>query len=166
MIQNLIVETTAVLIGIFVGTLAALAVDRANERNRKRRRAKVILRSLAQELNENHNTFLTVKSAYLTTPFGKSFYVNTVAWETAMYTGDLPSIIGDDLTDSLSDQYALLVRVRYYVDLLTRLWFAPTNIVGYEDIRRGLNQAIIETMNRAINAHEPLMDRISKTTRS
>ncbi len=162
MFQNLIVETIAALIGIFIGTLAALAVERNNERRRNRRRAKIILRSLAQELNENYTTLQTVKSAYLVTPFGKSFYVNTVAWETALYTGDLPDIIGDDLTDSLSDQYALLVRIRYYVDLLTRLWFAPTDIPGYEDIRQGFNQAILEAMTRAINNHDPLMDRISR----
>jgi seryl-tRNA(Sec) selenium transferase len=162
MFQNLFTETIAALIGIFVGTLAALAVDRGRERRRKDKRAKVILRSLAQELNENHNTLQSVRSAYIATPFGKSFYVNTVAWETAMYSGDLPDILGDDLTDALTDQYALLVRIRYYVDLLTRLWFAPTSIAGYEEIRRGFNTAIIETMNHAINNHDPLMSRISR----
>jgi hypothetical protein len=38
------------------------------------------------------------------------------------------------LTDVISSQYALLVRIRYYVDLLTRLWFAPAEIQGYEEI--------------------------------
>lgn len=44
MFENAIAETVASLVGIFVGTLLALAVDRNNERRRKRQRAKIILR--------------------------------------------------------------------------------------------------------------------------
>jgi hypothetical protein len=160
MLERLFTETVAALIGIFVGTLLALAVDRANERRRNRHRAKAIWRSLSQELNENFNTLQSVRSAFVSNPFGKSF---TVAWETALYAGDLPDIIGDDLTDSLSDQYSLLVRIRYYVDLLTRLWFSPDTIPGYADKQRGFNQAIVEAMTKAINSHEPLLERINRT---
>ena len=162
MLQNIVVELITSLVGIFFGMLAALAVDRYNEQRRRRLRAKIILKSLSQELNENFNTLQQVRSAYVTTPFGKSFYVNTVAWETAVASGELPAIIGDDLTDSISDQYALLVRIRYYVDLLTRLWFAPANITGYEEIRHGFNQQIVEAMNKAINRHEPLLTMIGR----
>jgi hypothetical protein len=158
--SSLVVETVTTLVGIFIGTLAALAVDRLNERRRNRQRARVILRSLAQELGENYNTLRAVKPAYEKTTFGKSCYVSTIAWETAMSSGDLPAIIGFELTDVISSQYALLVRIRYYVDLLTQLWFAPTEIDGYEAIRRGFNQAIVAAMHRAIGQHAQVLGRI------
>lgn len=159
---NIIAETIATVAGIFVGMLTALATDRHNERRRKRRRAKTILRSLSQELRENYNVLRSVRSAYLETPWGKSFYVSTSAWETAMSSGDLPDIIGFELTNVISNQYALLVRIRYYVDLLTRLWFAPAEIQGYEEIRQGFNQAIVEAMKQAINRHTGVVGQIGR----
>lgn len=165
MFQNILVELITSLVGIFFGMLAALAVDRYNEQRRRRLRARIILRSLTQELTENFTTLHSVRSAYVANPFGKSFYVNTVAWETAVASGELPAIIGDHLTDSISDQYSLFVRIRYYVDLLTRLWFAPESIPGYAEKQRGFNQAIIEAMNKAVNSHEPLMNMIGRMTK-
>jgi hypothetical protein len=117
---NIIAETIATVVGIFVGMLTALATDRYNERRRKRRRAKTILRSLSQELGDNYSALRSVRTAYLETPWGKSFYVSTIAWETALSSGDLPDIIGFELADAISTQYALLVRIRYYVDWLTQ----------------------------------------------
>lgn len=162
---SIIAETVATLVGIFVGTLAALAVDRYNSRRRQQRRAQTILRSLSQELNENYGVLQAVKSAYSRTPWGKSFYISTIAWETAMSSEDLPNIIGFELTDVISVQYALLVRIRYYVDLLTRLWFAPAGIPGYQEIRQGFNRAILEAMNQAINHHPEAMGRIGELLR-
>jgi hypothetical protein len=147
----------ATLVGIFVGTLAALAADRYNERRRKRQRAGVILRSLVKELEENHATLKAVKPAYQRTAWGKSFYLSTIAWETALASGDLPAIIGDGLTDAFSSQYALLVRIRYHVGLLTQLWFAPAEIEGREDIRKGLTKSILDAMNQAINQHPEVL---------
>ncbi len=164
-LSKVITETIATLVGMFVGTLAALATDRYNERRRKRRRAKIILRSLSQELDDNCHTLRVVKPAYQKTSWGKSFYISTIAWETAVSSGDLPDIIGFELTDVISTQYALLVRIRYYVDLLTRLWFAPTEIQGYEDIRRGFNRAIVQTMHQAINSHPEVMGQIGRALR-
>ena len=159
---KLIADTITTLIGIFVGTLAAIAADRYNQRRRKRRRAKIILRSLFRELNENHSTLRSVKLAYQKTAWGKSFYISTIAWETALSSGDLPDIIGFELTDVISAQYALLVRIRYYVDLLTRLWMAPAEIPGYEEIRRGFHRAIVEAMNKAINLHPEVVGLIER----
>lgn len=154
---RILVDVVGTLIGIFVGTLAALATDRYNERRRNRRRAKIILRSLAQELNEDYETLRAVKPTYQSKPWGKSFYVSTISWETALSSGDLPGIIGFGLADVISAQYALLVRIRYYVDLLTRLWFAPTEIQGYEEIRRGFRQMIVKTMSQAMNNHSEVL---------
>ncbi len=151
--NTVIVDIISTLIGIFIGTLAALAADRYNERRRNRRRAKIILRSIAQELNENYDTLRVVRPAYKSKAWGKSFYVSTIAWETALSSGDLPDIIGFDLTDAISAQYALLVRTRYYVNLLTQLWFAPSEVQGYEDIRKGFRQNILTTISQATSNH-------------
>ncbi|MCX7681988.1 MAG: hypothetical protein N2508_08525 [Anaerolineae bacterium] len=155
-----LLETLATLIGIFVGTLAALATDRYNEQRRNRRRARIILRSLAQELTENFNTLQAVRPVYQSKPWGKSFYISTIAWETALSSGDLPEIIGFGVTDIISAQYALLVRIRYYVDLLTRLWFAPAEIPGHDEIQQGFRRAILESLNKAINNHPDVIHAI------
>jgi hypothetical protein len=165
MLQNVLVETLAGLVGIFIGTLAALAVERYKERLANRRRAKTILRALSQELSENHHTLQTVRPAYSETSFGKSFYVGTIAWETALAGGDLPAIIGVELADTIAAQYALLVRIRYYVDLLTHLWFAPADIPGYDRIRDGFHRAIIETMVQAIGSYPRLQGTIERALR-
>lgn len=162
---SIVSETIATLVGIFVGTLAALATDRRNEQRRKRRRAKTILRSLSQELSDNYKTLRDAKPVYLSTPWGRSFYISTIAWETVLAGGDLPDIIGFELTDSISAQYALLVRIRYYVGLLTQLWFAPAEIPGYEDIRRGFHRQIVETMNRAISRHTEVIRQIGQAVK-
>jgi hypothetical protein len=159
-INNLLVQAAGSLIGVFVGALAALATDRYNTRRVKQQRAKTLLRILVQEMTENHETMRAVKSAYQNTPWGKSFYISTIAWETALAGGDLPEILGYELADQLAEQYGLLVRIRYYVDLLTRLWFAPQNIAGYEEIQRGFRQAIVTAMEKAIFGHAALLQRI------
>jgi hypothetical protein len=161
-LQSIVVETIAGLVGIFVGTLAALAVERYKERRQNRRRARTVLRTLAQELAENHRTLQAVRPAYAQTLFGKSFYVSTIAWETALASGDLPAIIGVELADAVAAQYALLVRIRYYVDLLTRLWFAPADIPGYDEIRGGFHRSILETMAQAIGNHARLQGTIER----
>jgi hypothetical protein len=158
--SNLISDTIATLTGIFVGTLSALAIDRRNEQRRNRRRAAIILHSLSHELDDNYRTLRDAKPAYLKTPWGRSFYISTIAWETALASGDLPDIIGFELTDVISAQYALLVRSRYYVNLLTQLWFAPSEIQGYEEIRQGFHRNIVETMTRAIDRHAGVMEKI------
>ena len=73
------------------------------------------------------------------------------------------NIIGFELTDVISAQYALLVRIRYYVDLLTQLWFAPAEIPGYQEIRQGFMRAILEAMNQAINHHPEVMRQITES---
>jgi hypothetical protein len=147
---ELVTQTIATLIGIFVGTLSALTIDHYTERVRMRRRARSVLRSLAHELRTNYETLEGVQAAYQNTAWGRSFYISTTAWETAISSGDLPDIIGSELTDLVSAQYALFFRIRYYVDLLTRLWFAPSDIQGYDEMRGGFRKAILETITQAL----------------
>jgi hypothetical protein len=162
MTGSIVVETVATLVGIFIGTLAALVIDRRNERRRLRRRARIVLRTLAQELDENFRTVQKAKPAYTSTPWGKSFYISTVSWETALAGGDLPAIIGFELTETISAQYGLLMRIRYYVDLLTQLWFAPHDVSGYEEMRRGFTRTIRETMSQVLSRHTAMMGQIQK----
>lgn len=165
LVQNVLSEMIAGLVGIFVGTLAALAVERFKERRQNRRRAHTILRALAQELEEDHRTLQSVRPAYSQTAFGKSFYLGTIAWETALAGGDLPAIIGVELADAIAAQYALLVRIRYYVDLLTRLWFAPADIPGYDDIRGGFHRSILEALAQALGSYPQLQGTIERALR-
>jgi hypothetical protein len=158
--SELVTQTVATLIGIFVGSLSALMMDRYTERVRKRRRARIVLRSLALELRANYKTLESVKAAYQNTAWGRSFYISTTAWETVLAGGDLADIIGVELTDLISSQYALFFRIRYYVDLLTRLWFAPSDIQGYEEMRGGFRKAIAETMMQALKQQADVMPRV------
>jgi len=159
---TILAELLASVVGIFIGTLLALFLDRYNERRRLRQRSKVVLRSLSQESSENYQTIKNAKAAYFKNPWGKSFYLSTVAWETALGGGDLPAVIGFELTDAISAQYALYTRIRYYVDLLTQLWFAPSDVAGYDQIRRGFNRAIVDAMSKAIGRQAALMGQIEQ----
>jgi hypothetical protein len=154
------VQTVASLVGVFVGALAALATNRHAIRSRQRQRARTLLRILGKELTENFETIHAVKPAYETTAWGKSFYLSTISWETALATGDLPEILGYELADHLAVQYGWLARIRYYVDLMTRLWFAPAGIKAYEDIQRGFRDAIVAAMEKAEAGHQEVMQHI------
>ncbi len=139
----------------------ALATDRHNARQRQRRRARSLLDNLTRELSENYDTLRAVKAAYETTDWGKSFYLSTVTWETALAAGDVRDILGSDLTERLATQYGWLSRIRYHVDLLTRLWMAPRDVIGYGEIQQGFRQAILAAMDHAMSGHQELMRRIA-----
>ena len=159
--NDILVQTIASLVGVFVGALAALATNRHAIRNRHRQRARTLLRILSKELTENFETIHAVKPAYENTAWGKSFYLSTISWETALASGDLPEILGYELSDHLAMQYGWLARIRYYVDLMTRLWFAPTGIAAYEEIQRGFREAIVTAMEKAEAGHREVMQHIS-----
>ena len=156
LLQAILVNTVATLIGVFVGALAALATDRHNTRVRKHSRARTLARIQAKELNENYEVLQAARPAYAATPWGKSFYLSTSAWDSALASGDLPEILGYELADRLSAQYGWLARIRYHVDLMTRLWMSPKEITGYEEIRTGFRQAILSAMDEALKGHEEL----------
>lgn len=160
MLNQILVQTIASLVGVFVGAAAALAMDRHSHRQRQRQRARTLLRILSQELTENFETIRTVKPAYETTSWGKSFYLSTISWETALANGDLPEILGYELADHLAAQYGWLARIRYYVDLMTRLWFAPKGIAAYDEIQRGFRDAIVSAMDKAETGHQEVMQHI------
>ncbi len=156
----LLTELLVALVGVFAGTMLALAVDRYNQQRRKHRQAEIILRSLAIEMGQNDEILLNVRPCYVDTPWGKSFYVSTVAWETAVSNGNLPEIIGFHLADAIQAHYSLLVQIRYYVDLMTKLWFAPSDIDGYDAIRAGFREALLNTMSQAIDYYPVVVEEI------
>lgn len=158
--NNLVARMISTTVGIFLGALAAYAADRYNERSKKSMRAKIIHSSVWQELNENNDTLITVRPDFTSTPWGKSFFVSSIAWDTAISSGDLPNLIGFELADTISSQDALLVRIRYYVDLLTKLWFAPDSIPRYQDKIQGFYRNIVETMAVAFARHPKIMGSI------
>ncbi len=161
-IRDLLVQILASVTGVFIGVLAALAIDRHNTRRRHHQRGRTLLRILSQELAENDLTLRSVREAYEKTPWGKSFYLSTIAWETALASGDLPEILGYDLADRLATQYGWLARIRYHVDLLTRLWMAPREVPGYEEIQKGFRQAILLAMEQATAGHGEVMEYLRK----
>ena len=81
--------------------LTALAIDRYKARRLKARRAASILGALAGELRRNHRTLLESQGAFNQSPWGRSFYVDTAEWETALASGDLADIIGLEPTEVL-----------------------------------------------------------------
>ena len=163
--ENLLMELAVTLTGIFLGTLAAFGVDRFSERQKKKKMAQIILHSLKKELTENHSIIRAVMNEYVHTPWGKSFYLSTISWETALASGDLPDIIGFELTDAISIQYSLFYKARYYVDLLTKLWFAPETIPGYAKKREGFNTAILESLRNAENRYREITAQIDESLR-
>ena len=162
---SVMVETVASVVGVFVGALGAIAIDRANTRRQLRNRAQQVLHAIETEMRDNLNTLETVREAYAQTEWGKSFYVSTVAWETALAHGDLPEILGYDMTDALTEQYAQLARLRYYVGLMTQLWFAPREIDGYDAIRSGFRATINDTLQAVTHGHQALVARIVREQR-
>jgi len=154
-------EMIATLIGVAVGGIGALYFDSRRELLGRRKRALIVLHNLSGELEDNVRVLRDARGAYEDTPFGKSFYISSIAWEAATTGGDLPDIIGYELTDFIEDQYAILLRLRYYVDLMTQLWFAPGDINGYHDIQQGFRQHILTGIHDAIENHPHVIERIT-----
>ena len=160
------VEFIAPLVGVFVGTLLAWWIDHRNTQQNRAYRARILLESLQKELETNHDTVKRMRPAYQRERWGKSFYVETVVWETAIASGDVADLLGQKMANELSKQYGRFVRMRYYVDLLTRLWFAPDAIDGAEEMRLGFHDNILRTMTDVVNHHQLVMGMIRESQNS
>lgn len=156
-------EMIATLIGVVVGGLGALYIERKRELMGVRKRARIILHNLYGELEDNYYALENAKPAYEATPYGKSFYISTIAWETATTGGDLPDIIGFELADIIENQYSILLRLAYYVDLMTQLWFAPDSIDGKTEMQEGFRQHIVNGLQESIEYHPYVIQQIAKT---
>ena len=156
-------EMIATLIGVVVGGLGALYIERKRELSGVRKRARIILHNLYGELEDNFYALENAKPAYEETPYGKSFYISSIAWETATQGGDLPDIIGFELADIIENQYSILLRLGYYVNLMTQLWFAPDSIIGKKEMQEGFRQHIINGLQEAIEYHPYVIQQIART---
>jgi hypothetical protein len=163
LLYQAIPEMIATLIGVVVGGLGALYIDRIRELNVKKKRAQIILHNIYGELEDNFHALENAKPAYVDTPYGKSFYISTIAWETATTGGDLPEIIGFELADIIENQYAILLRLVYYVNLMTQLWFAHDSIGGKNEIQEGFRTHIINGLHEAIEYHPYVIQKITET---
>ena len=159
-------EMIATLIGVVVGGVGALYINRKQEQSTKKKRAKIILYNIFGELEDNFIAMRKAKPAYEDTPFGKSFYIKTIAWQTATTGGDLPDIIGFELADTIENQYSILQNLGYYVDLMTQLWFAPDSIEGKKDMREGFRRHIINGLQEAINYHPHVIQKITDSRKT
>jgi len=155
-------EMIATLIGVVVGGVGALYIDSRRELNNKKKRARIILHDIFGELEDNFFALQTAMKAYEETEYGKSFYISAIAWETATTGGDLPDIIGIELADIIENQYSILLRLAYYVDLMTRLWFAPDSVGGKKEMQQGFRQHILDGLQEAIEYHPFVIQNITE----
>ena len=77
-IIDVIPELIATLVGIFIGSMAAFAVDRRAVAHARRKRKHLTLRNLLDELEENFTALKAVEPAYRATSYGKSVYISTI----------------------------------------------------------------------------------------
>jgi hypothetical protein len=155
-------ELIATLVGVSMGFIVALAAERARERVRRNKQAVIILHSLSQELRRNYDVMTDILPQFKTTPFGRSFFVNTTAWDTALSTDELPEIIGFSLADTIAAHYGILNKLRYYGDLLVKVWLAPDDIQGYAEIQSGFRRIIVDSLDKAIANHPRVLEQIER----
>ena len=166
LIYDAIPELIATLTGVFVGGLGAMYIERQRELASKRKRARIILHNIYGELEDNFYALEGAKPAYENTSYGKSFYISTIARQTATTGGDLPDIIGYELADIIENQYSILLRLTYYVNLMTKLWFAPDSIIGKKEMQEGFRQQIMNGLQEGIEYHPYVIQKISQTQKA
>lgn len=148
-ISEVLPEMIATIVGVGLGGMGALYNSRRQVNEVKEKRAKIFLKNLESEIAENIQVVNLALHTYLYTDYGKSFYLGSIAWDTATASGDLADILGIDLADTIENQYRIFFRLRYYVDLMTQLWFAPTEIDGRAEIQEGFKNHIITNLKQA-----------------
>ena len=148
-ISEVLPEMIATIVGVGLGGMGALYNSRRQVNQVKEKRAKIFLKNLESEIAENIQVVNLALHSYLYTDYGKSFYLGSIAWDTATASGDLADILGIDLADTIENQYRIFFRLRYYVNLMTQLWFAPTEIDGRAEIQEGFKNRIITNLKQA-----------------
>jgi hypothetical protein len=146
-------EMIATIVGVAIGGMGALYNSRRQDNDRKRKRANILLQNLAGELSDNMQVLKLALSSFNETSYGRSFHLGTIAWDTATAKGDLADILGIELADRIENQYRVFFRLRYYIDLMTRLWLAPMEIEGRADIREGFKGHIVQAIEEAIEGY-------------
>ena len=148
-LSEVLPEMIATIVGVALGGMGALYNGRRQVNEVKQKRAKIFLKNLESEIAENMQVIDLALHTYLDTEYGKSFYLGSIAWDTATTSGDLADILGIELADTIESQYRIFFRVRYYVDLMTQLWFAPVEIDGRAEIQEGFKNHIVTNLKQA-----------------
>ena len=148
-LSEVLPEMIATIVGVALGGMGALYNSRRQVNDVKQKRAKIFLKNLESEIAENMQVVNLALNSYLYTDYGKSFYLGSIAWDTATSSGDLADILGIELADTIENQYRIYFRVRYYVDLMTQLWFAPVEIDGRAEIQEGFKNHIVTNLQQA-----------------
>ena len=134
-------EMIATIVGVALGGMGAIYSSRRQLKAIKKKRAEIFLKNLGSEIAENMQVIELAYQTYISSDHGKSFFLGSIAWDTATVTGDL--------ADSIENQYRIFFRVRYYVDLMTQLWFAPVEIDGRAEIQEGFKNHIVTNLKQA-----------------
>jgi len=142
-IAEILPEMIATIVGVAIGGMGALYNNRRQSNAFKRNRAKILLKNIDTELKETFKTITDAKQVFEEARYGKSFYLSSIAWDTATKGGDLAHVIGVELADVVENQYSVCFRLRYYVDLMTQLWLAPMEIEGRVAIQEGFRKQIL-----------------------
>jgi hypothetical protein len=162
--SEILPEMIATIVGVGIGGMGALYNSRRRNSVFKLHRAKILLKNLEQELKANMVVIADAKIAYQNNHYGKSFYLNSNAWDTATSGGDLALVLGVELADAIEAQYGIYFRLRYYVDLMTQLWFASTEIDGRQEIEDGLRTHILADLDLCVVGYSAVLNAITDKT--
>ena len=159
-------EMIATIVGVALGGMGAIYSSRRQLKAVKKKRAEIFLKNLESEIAENMQVIELAYQTYISSDHGKSFFLGSIAWDTATVTGDLEDVLGLDLADSIENQYRIFFRLRYYVDLMTQLWFAPVEIDGRAEIQEGFKTHIINNLNQAREHFSEVQSAIDKAKKA
>ncbi len=84
----------------------------------------------------------------------------------ATIKGDLADVLGIELADKIENQYRIFFRLSYYMDLMMRLWFAPTEIDDRSEIQEGFRIRVISILQQAIETYLVVQAAIVETKNS
>ena len=159
LIVDALPDLLATLVGVAIGGLGALFVNRRSELFQKRKRKQIVLRNISQELVDSYNAMQAALPVYEAEQ-GVSFYISTIAWETAVASGDLPDIIGFELADSVENQYSMYFHLRYYLAEYSATLHssAPSDQIAV--LRSIYREAIIKGLNAASQHHPQVIAQI------
>ena len=84
----------------------------------------------------------------------------------ATIKGHLADVLGIELADKIENQYRIFFRLSYYMDLMMRLWFAPTEIDDRSEIQEGFRIRVISTLQQAMETYPAVQAAIVETKNS
>jgi len=84
----------------------------------------------------------------------------------ATIKGDLADVLGIELADKVENQYRIFFILSYYMDLMMRLWFAPTEIDDRSEIQEGFRIRVISILQQAMETYPAVQAAIVETKNS